>query len=140
MLINGWHSDRRCERRWHTAVPLFLAATALLGLVTLPASTALTVASFTVLAAATSAFLVSFWAIPTEILSASAAAAAVGMINAVGSIAGFAGPYMFGYLLGRTGSFSEGLVLMMFSALAGGVLIVRAPQSRERASLGQARD
>jgi nitrate/nitrite transporter NarK len=41
-----------------------------------------------------------------------------GMINAVGSMAGFAGPYAFGYLYNRTGSFSVGLGLMMVTALA----------------------
>ncbi|HEV2494842.1 MAG TPA: MFS transporter [Terriglobia bacterium] len=134
MLMNGWHSDRRRERRWHTAVPLFLAAAALLGLVTLPTSTALSVVLFTLVTLATASFLATFWAIPTEILSESTAAAAVGMINAVGSIAGFAGPYVFGYLLSRTGSFSQGLALMMVSALAGGVLILRTPGTRHRVS------
>jgi len=134
MLIHGWDSDRTRERRWHTAVPLFIAAAALLALVALPSSTSLTVAGFTVVTLATAAFLVSFWAIPTEILSESTAASAVGMINAVGSIAGFAGPYAFGYLLSRTGSFAPGLGLMMLSALAGGVLILLTPRTRSRAS------
>jgi cyanate permease len=132
MLINGWHSDRRRERRWHTAVPLFLAAAALLGLVTLPASTPLTVVLLTLVTLATAAFLVTFWAIPTEILSESTAAAAVGLINAVGSVAGFAGPYAFGYLLTRTGSWSSGLALMMVSALAGGALILGIPKRDRR--------
>jgi ACS family tartrate transporter-like MFS transporter len=26
MLLNGWHSDRTLERRWHTAIPLGFAA------------------------------------------------------------------------------------------------------------------
>jgi hypothetical protein len=46
------------------------------------------------------------------------------MINAVGSVAGFAGPYLFGYLNTRTGSFSYGLAVMMGSAFAGGLLMV----------------
>jgi nitrate/nitrite transporter NarK len=75
------------------------------------------------------AYLPTFWAIPTEILSESAAAAAVGMINAVGSVAGFAGPQLFGYLNTRTGSFSYGLALMMVSALAGGLLILCTPKT-----------
>jgi MFS transporter, ACS family, tartrate transporter len=44
------------------------------------------------------AYLSTFWAIPTEILSQAEAATAVGPINSVGSIAGFAGPYIFGYV------------------------------------------
>ncbi len=133
MLINGWHSDGSRERRWHTAVPQFIAAAALLGLISLPGSTQLTVVLLTMVCIIL-AFLPVFWAMPTEILSESAAAAGVGMINAVGSVAGFAGPYAFGYLHTRTGSFSYGLALMMVSAFAGGMLILRTPEARQRVS------
>jgi len=103
---------------------MFITAPALLGLAFQPGSITLTVALFT-LAGVHLAFLPVFWAIPTEILSASAAAAAVGMINAIGSIAGFAGPYAFGYLKTRTGSFSYGLAVIMVTALAAGMVILR---------------
>ena len=128
MQVNGWHSDRHRERHWHSAVPMFIAAMGLLGLVTQPRSIALSVALFS-MACISASYLPTFWAIPTEILSRSAAAAAVGMINALGSIAGFAGPYVFGYLHTRTGSFSYGLALMMVIALAGGLLILFTPRS-----------
>lgn len=133
MLINGWHSDRSGERRWHAALPLFIVAVALLGLTRQPGSTSLTVALFSVVGVCL-AFLPVFWAIPTEILGDSAAAAGVGMINAVGSVAGFAGPYVFGYLDTRTGSFSPGLALMTVSALVAGILILLVPQVRELGS------
>ncbi|MFY9531477.1 MAG: MFS transporter [Candidatus Acidiferrales bacterium] len=128
MQVNGWHSDKDGERRWHSAFPLFIAAIGLLGLIAQPRSIPLSVVLFTMVCLAY-AYLPTFWAIPTEILSQSAAAAAVGMINAVGSVAGFAGPYAFGYLRTRTGSFSSGLAVMMVSALAGGLLILCAPRS-----------
>jgi ACS family tartrate transporter-like MFS transporter len=129
MLINGWHSDKTGERRWHSAAPLFIAAMALLGLIVLPASMRVSVALFTVLGSS-EAFLPVFWAMPTEILSESAAAAGVGMVNAVGSVAGFAGPFAFGYLNSRTGSFSYGLALMMACAIASGLLVLRVPAAR----------
>ena len=128
MQANAGHSDKTRERHWHSAVPLFVGAAALLGLITQPRSVALSLTLFTLVGIAY-ASLPTFWAIPTEILSQSAAAAAVGMINAVGSAAGFAGPYLFGYLNARTGSFSYGLALMMVSALAGGLLMLRTPRS-----------
>jgi MFS transporter, ACS family, tartrate transporter len=133
MLIDGWHSDRSGERHWHAAAPLFIMAPALLGLTLQPGSTSLTVALFTI-AGVHLAFLPVFWAIPTEILGASAAAAAVGMINAVGSVAGFAGPYAFGYLKTQTGSFSYGLALIMVSALAAGTLILLTAGAHQRVS------
>ncbi len=126
MLINAWHSDKTQERRWHSAVPLFIAAAALLGLITLPGSTQMSVALFTMLLCV-SGFLPVFWTMPSEILSESAAAAGVGLINAVGSVAGFAGPFAFGYLNSRMGSYSYGLGLMMFCAVVGGLLVLRVP-------------
>ena len=126
MLINGWHSDKTQERRGHSAIPQFIAAVALLGLITLPASTQMSVTLFTLLLCV-SGFLPVFWTMPSEILSESAAAAGVGMINAVGSVAGFAGPFAFGYLNSRMGSYSYGLGLMMVCAVAGGLLVLRVP-------------
>jgi MFS transporter, ACS family, tartrate transporter len=137
MLVNGWHSDRSGERRWHSAVPVFIAAIALLGLVRLPGSTPLTLFLLTV-ACVISAFLPAFWAIPTEILSESAAAAAVGTINAIGSAAGFAGPYAFGYLHTRTGSFSYGFALIAVFGFVAGILILLTPGARQRVCRGPA--
>lgn len=128
MQVNGYLSDKSGERRWHSAVPLFIAAAGLLGLASQPPSIPLSLVLFTMVAIGL-AYLPAFWAIPTEILSQSAAAIAVGMINAVGNVAGFAGPYLFGYLNTRMGSFSYGLALLMVSALAGGSLMLCAPRS-----------
>jgi ACS family tartrate transporter-like MFS transporter len=75
-------------------------------------------------------YLPVLWAMPTEYLSKSAAAAAVGMINAIGSIPGFVGPYLFGYLSTKSGSFSPGLAVLMVTALAGGLVILSAPKRR----------
>jgi len=80
------------------------------------------------------AFLPVFWAMPTEILADSAAAPAVGFINAAGSVSGFAGPYAFGYLTTRTGSYSYGFAAMMVCAIASGLLILCTPASRQRVS------
>ena len=97
MQFNGWHSDKTGERRWHSAILLFVASAALLALLLHNHSVPFLIASFTVVGMG-AAYLPTFWAIPTEILSKSSAATAVGLINAVGSISGFAGPYSFGYL------------------------------------------
>jgi hypothetical protein len=58
------------------------------------------------------------------------------MINACGSVAGFAGPHLFGYLNARTGTFSYGLALMMLAALGGGLLILSIPRSAESSARG----
>jgi ACS family tartrate transporter-like MFS transporter len=131
MLFNGWHSDRNRERRWHAAAPLLIAATGLLCLISLPSSNVMSVLLLSVICMAM-AFLPVFWAIPTEILSDSKAAVAVGTINAIASLAGFAGPYAFGYLRAETGSFVAGFVVLIFCALAAGILMLLTPAAQSR--------
>jgi ACS family tartrate transporter-like MFS transporter len=138
MLFNGWHSDKSGERQWHAAVPMFIAAAGLLCLASLPSSPSMTVLLFSMICVVM-AFLPAFWAIPTEILSESTAAVAVGMINAVASVAGFAGPYAFGYLNTGTGSQSSGFAVLMGSALASGLLILCTSRNT-RASSAKVRD
>jgi MFS transporter, ACS family, tartrate transporter len=129
MLANGWHSDRQLERRWHTAVPVLLSAAGFLGLVIQPRLFPVLLLLFTV-ATIGNSYLPVLWAMPTEYLSKSAAAAAVGMINAIGSIPGFAGPYLFGYLSTKSGSFGIGLTVLMVTALAGGLIVLYVPKRK----------
>ena len=123
MLFNGWHSDKARERRWHAAFPLFIGAAGFLGLISLPGSHVTTVLLLSVICMPM-AFLPVFWSLPTEILSDSKAAVAVGTINALASLAGFAGPYAFGYLRGETQSFVAGFAILTFCAVAAGVLML----------------
>jgi sugar phosphate permease len=132
MLFNAWHSDKGRERRWHAAVPLFIGAAGFLCLISLLNSTVITVSAFSMICVLM-AFLPVFWAIPTEILSDSTAAVAVGMINALASLAGFAGPYAFGYLRAETGSFVAGFATLMSCALTAGILMLLTPTAQPRA-------
>jgi len=104
IVLVGRSSDIRGERRWHTAVPLALTALFF-------ALTSLKGATFPWLMlwlCATGAVLFSwapsFWVLPTVILGESAAAAAFGLINAVGNFGGFVGPAVVGYLLSKNKS------------------------------------
>ena len=127
MQINGWHSDRMAERRWHSAVPLFVAAAGFLLLMTRPQAMPVLLLFF-VMASTATVYLPTFWAIPSEILSPTMVATAVGLINSVGSIAGFAAPYAFGYLQTATRSLNAGLTLTALCCLAAGLLILRIPR------------
>jgi sugar phosphate permease len=133
MVANGWHSDKTMERRRHAAIPMLIAAIGSLALAAHTHSLPLAVLFFTMIASS-NAFLPAFWAIPTSLLSRSAAAAAVGLINAVASVAGFAAPYLLGYLSTRTGSFSSGMVTIAVAGIAAVLLIFRIPKSAPSAS------
>ena len=65
-----------------------------------------------------------------------AIAAAVGMINAVGSVAGFAGPHLFGYINTKSGSFTYGLAMLAATTIAGGLLVLAVPLKAQARSAG----
>jgi MFS family permease len=132
LQLNGWHSDRTMERRWHVAAPLFLGVAALLVLAAVHASTAVAVGLFSLVGISVIALLSPFWAMPTELLSESGAAASVGRINCLGSLAGFLGPFALGYLHKRTGSFTPGLLVMVAAMAAGGLLVLFVPEAGRR--------
>ena len=129
MQVNGWHSDRQRERRWHAAIPLLVAVCGWIGLALGPKSLAGAMVFFTMIAMATASISV-FFSIPTEILSRSAAAAAVGIISTMGNISSFASPYLFAYLNARTGSFTASFWVVAGVALTGAVLTLSVPMRR----------
>jgi ACS family tartrate transporter-like MFS transporter len=131
MLLNGWHSDKYLERRWHAAVPLLLGALGAMGLIVFPQSLAMTLCLLSLMVAEV-AFMPVFWGIPTEILSETAAAGALGVISTIANIAGFFGPSAFGYLHTRTGSLTTGYAAMAVSWAASGVLMLMIPGLRRK--------
>jgi ACS family tartrate transporter-like MFS transporter len=53
-----------------------------------------------------------FWAIPPIFLGGTAAAACIGLINAIGNLGGAVGPSIMGALRQATGSYSQGLLVL----------------------------
>ncbi len=87
--------------------------------------------AFMLIGFGTTAYLPSFWALPSSLLSASAAAAAVGFINCTASIGGFVGPKIIGELSQRTGSFNAGFVFMIACWVIASVLVLLCPKESE---------
>jgi sugar phosphate permease len=130
MLFVGWSSDRTGERRWHAAVSLLAVSLGLVLSAVAGQRAGLAVAMLCVACAGLYGYLPSFWALPTAFLTESAAAVAVGLINSVGNLGGFVGPYVVGYLTKRTGSFFSGVIYLACSALASACLILCVRHSR----------
>jgi MFS transporter, ACS family, tartrate transporter len=135
ILANGWLAGRSPELRWHVAGPILITAMALAGAVSMEGRW-LPMAIFFCLAGFTAqAYLPAFWTIPTTLLTKSGAAVAVGLINSVGNLGGLFGPYVFGYLKTKTGSYAAGLWFLVGCLLAAGVLatLIRNSRPPERA-------
>jgi ACS family tartrate transporter-like MFS transporter len=130
MVVWGRHSDRTDERRWHIALPLFLAAAAFAWSAysgpLVPTMMALTLATLGFYAA-----FGPFWALPTALLTGAGAAAGIALVNSMGNAAGFAGPYIVGVLKEATGSFSAALLFLAAALALGGLMALafRDPQS-----------
>jgi len=123
-LLNGWHSDHTGERRWHAAGPLLLASAALLLAIIFSSHLWMQLGFFTLFAGSLYGYQPCFWPLPTITLSQSAAAVAIGMINSLGNLGGFAGPFLVGYLVTRSGNFNSGLVCLLLTLLSAAVLVL----------------
>jgi len=123
MVMVSRNSDRTGERRYHVAIPAVAAAIALftVGPVRSPM---FSIALLTIMAAGIYSFLGPFWALPSQFLTGYAAASGIALINSVGNLGGFVGPYMIGSLTRWTGSMSWGLVFAGVSLLAAAVLVI----------------
>lgn len=130
MLLLGWSSDRTGERRWHFAFPQLAAAVSLSAWFLAPHSVALLLIAFTLVGFGTTAYLPSFWALPSSFLASSAAAAAVGFINCTASIGGFFGPKIIGELSQRSGSFRGGFVFMIACWIIASLLVLICPREK----------
>jgi len=133
MLLNGWHTDRTGERRWHTAIPLVCASAAYLLLLATGHNFPMAMVLFILGGGFLYSCYPTFWSMPTLILSETAAAASFGLINSVGQLGGLVGPYAVGYLNDHTGSMIAAFVFIgLCYLLAGSVvplLIIRIPIS-----------
>ena len=128
MLLLGWNSDRTGERRWHFAIPQLTAALALSAWFLAPHSVVMLIVVFSFIGFGTTAYLPSFWALPSSFLASSAAAAAVGFINCTASIGGFVGPKIIGNLSQSTGSFRGGFIFMIACWVIASLLVLLCPR------------
>ncbi|WP_338546738.1 MFS transporter [Pseudomonas benzopyrenica] len=113
LVMIAWsrRSDRHGERRLHSAIPLAVAAVALVsaGLVRDPY---LAIGLISLALAGLYSFKSPFWALPTLFLSRSTAAVSIAVINSIGNLGGFVGPFMIGMVKGNTQNASAGLLFL----------------------------
>jgi MFS transporter, ACS family, tartrate transporter len=124
----GLHADRANEHRYHTAAACFVNFASLAICIFLQNPILLMVAII-ISQMGQSAIAPTFWALPTAMLSGTAAAGGIALINAVGNLGGFLGPYMMGAIKDATGSFSIGLIsIAMGTLVATIILLVMGPE------------
>jgi ACS family tartrate transporter-like MFS transporter len=123
LVLISRRSDRTGERKLHTAIPLAVAALAF------AVSTLVSPVLAVAMLAVGLFFLLGahpvFWAMPAALLSGPAAAAGIALINSIGNIGGFVGPYLVGLMKDATGSTDGGLITLAAILAFGAFLATR---------------
>jgi MFS transporter, ACS family, tartrate transporter len=123
LVLISRRSDRTGDRKGHITVCLAIAAVAfVISTVVSPVAAipALAVGLFFLLGAHPV-----FWTMPAALLSGTAAAAGIALINSIGNLGGFVGPYLVGLVEDATGSTDGGLIALAMILLVGSVLATR---------------
>jgi ACS family tartrate transporter-like MFS transporter len=124
MVLWGRRSDRTGERHWHVALPAWWAAAGL-ALGSLPVPPLLALAAMALAVSGRWACIPPFWGLPTAFLSGTSAAGGIAMINSIGNLGGFVGPYVMGSLRDLTGDYATGLRVLAAAFILGGLLAFR---------------
>jgi nitrate/nitrite transporter NarK len=107
----------------HCAGALVVAAIGIAGCALFDDPT-LKVVSISIGAAGIFGCLPVFWTLPTAFLCGAAAAGGIAIVNAIGNLAGFAGPYVMGGLKDATGTYTAGLLTIAVVALIGAGIVM----------------
>ena len=134
MLLWGRHSDARGERVWHVASAAALAALGLL-LSVVVTSPLLSLCGLGLASIGIYATLGPFWPIPSRFLRGTAAAGGIALINSIGNLGGFIGPYLVGWVKEATGNFSIAMAVLAAAAAIAAILVLFL-KGQERASGG----
>ena len=129
MIVVGRHSDRTGERRWHVAGSA-IAGGAAFALAAAAHGTAASLALLSIAMLGVASMFGPFWSLATSFVSGAGAAAGIALVNSVGNVGGFVGPYVLGWLKDATGSYAAGLAAIGAVLACGGALVLLVPDER----------
>ena len=121
----GYKSDRAGERVWHAAAPKFLVSGALAAAMFVGGDHPVLLMVLLCLAViGNQSFAPTFWAIPGTMLTGTAAAGGIALINALGNLGNWAGPTAYGAVLDATHNTNFGLLVLAIGPLAAAITLV----------------
>jgi ACS family tartrate transporter-like MFS transporter len=121
MVLWAYSSDRQHERRWHFIVACLVATAGLIG-AGLSRNLVLAIAAMSIAAVGLYGSKPAFWPLPSTFLSGTAAAGGIALVNSIGNLGGFVGPYIVGWIRDSTQSYENGLYFLAGCALLSGIL------------------
>ena len=125
MWFNGVLADRSAAYSRHVFLPMAVAAVSLILSVLIGQNLlALSVFFICLAMAGAMAYDGPFWAAASRTLPPVVVGGAMGLINALGNLGGYLGPYLGGYLQQTTGGFLGTAILLSGSLLAAGLVML----------------
>lgn len=128
MYLVGHYSDRSGIRRGVVAIAAVSASVGFV-LAALNKNPIIAMIGLTIAFAGLKSTIAPFWAFSTTFLTGAAAAGGIALVNSVGNLGGFFGPYMFGYVKDKTGSDYIALLVLGGALLTMGVLAILTPKT-----------
>ncbi len=129
LLLWGWSSDRSRERRWHLIVAIVVGSSGLV-LAGWSGSTYAGLAGITIAVIGLYGSRTAFWPMPSMFLTGTAAAGGIALINAIGNLGGYVGPFAVGWIKDYTLSFEKGLYFLAGFSLLGALATYLAAWTR----------
>jgi len=130
MVLWGRHSDHTGERPRHVAAAYSVGAAGLIA-TAMMTDPVLTMTMLVVAAMGQSSTGPTFWTLPTAMLSGTAAAGGIALINALGNLGGFFGPYLFGLIKDATGgSFTYALMVLALGPICSATIVLMLGHDR----------
>ncbi len=125
MYLVGKSSDKSNERKFHVAGCLTVSAVAMiLSVFTAEFSTVGAFILLTISLCGAFGAYSPFWAIPPSFITGAAAGGAIALINSIGNLGGFFGPYFVGFINDLTGSHNLGMIILGISMIVSACIVV----------------
>jgi MFS transporter, ACS family, tartrate transporter len=130
ILLWARAADRTGARSKLCGASLLISAAILISCLLLQSSPVATMAALILFQVAASGIAPTFWALPCAMLTGSAAAGGIALINSVGNLGGFLGPYAMGLVRDATGSFPIGLLTIALGSVVAGLVVLALGHDR----------
>ncbi len=125
MILWGYHSDRTGERTWHAAGALLLVAAGLVACTAIGSGHPVwMMVALCITIMGNQSVAPCFWSIPSSLLSGSAAAGGLAMVNSLGNLGGWFGPWSYGLVKDVTDNTSAALFSLAAGPLIAAIALV----------------
>jgi len=126
-IWNGNHATKTRETRWHIAIPMFIGAFGMAA-GTLTHNPTLSFICTCITCIGVYVGMGVWWTVPSSFLTGEAVAAATALINSIGNLGGWCGPYFVGWVKTTTGGYSPAFLVMAGMLVCAGLLMLTLPK------------